>query len=249
MLPAVTLAARIDAMADAAFPAARREELGGWVLRADPGTHRRNRSVWGLTSHGDRLAERIDRVEAWYAEQGLPSRFQLTPATQPAGLDDELARRGYELDAPSAVWTADVSDLAGDGDAAIADRADDDWLALTRADAAVLDRVRVPCAYARSEAAAGRGTLHGEWLGIYELATLPEARRRGAATAIVRALAAWGAARGARHAYLMVEEGNAPAHALYARLGIRRAYRYCYRVREPGERKTTAAIITSVPAA
>ena len=99
-----------------------------------------------------------------------------------------------------------------------------------------LDRVRIPCAYARSEAAAGRGTLHGEWLGIYELATLPEARRRGAASAIVGALAAWGAARGARPAYLMVEEGNAPAHAMYARLGIRRAYGYSYRVREPGDR-------------
>ena len=62
----MTLAARIDAMADAAFrpPVAR---LGG--LRPS-GTHRRNRR-WGLLD-GDRLAERIDRVEAWYAEQGLP---------------------------------------------------------------------------------------------------------------------------------------------------------------------------------
>ena len=114
-----------------------------------------------------------------------------------------------------AAFPADVAGLAGDVDASI---------------------VSASPAYARSEAAAGRGTLHGEWLGIYELATLPAARRRGAATAIVGALAAWGAARGARHAYLMVEERNAPAQALYARLGVRRAYGYAYRVREPGDR-------------
>jgi len=231
MLWAVMLAARIDRMADAAFPPARREEVGGWVLRADVSEHRRSRSVWPRASDRGAVEDRLARVEEWYAELGLPSRFQVTPASQPAGLEALLDARGYAVDGPSAVWVGDLASLAAAaGDVAIADRPDERWLRISGGDAVVLERVRVPCAYARSEVAAGRGALAGTWLGIYELATLPEARRRGAATAIVGALAAWGLARGARRAYMLVTEDNLPAHALYARLGFRRAYRYSYRV-------------------
>ena len=225
----MSLAQRIDAMADRAFPPAHRADLEGWVLRADGGTHRRNRSVWARAGEG--LPDRIARAEEWYAAHGLPARFQITPASRPGGLDDELQARGYGIEAPSAVWTGDLAPLARDGGhVAIAERADEAWLALSGADAAVLERVRVPSAYVRSEVAAARGALDGEWLGIYEVATLPEARRRGAATAVIAALAAWGMARGAWRAYLMVEEDNSAAHGLYARLGFSRAYRYAYRL-------------------
>src|SRR5215210_2455964 len=97
------LAARIDVMADAAFPPAHRADLDGWILRADSGTHRRNRSVWGREAGVDGLGDRIARAEEWYAGLGLPTRFQLTPATRPDGLEHELERRGYGVDAPSGV--------------------------------------------------------------------------------------------------------------------------------------------------
>ena len=228
----MTLAERIDALADAAFPPEHRTELDGWILRADRGTHRRNRSVWAREApEGDGLGRRIARAEEWYAARGLAARFQLTPASRPTDLEGALLERGYEVEAPSAAWVADLDALAGDaGPVAIRERLDDRWLALSGAEREVLERVRIPCAYARSEVAAARGTLQDEWLGIYEVVTLPVARRRGAASAVVAALAAWGAARGARQAYLLVTEDNAPAHALYARLGMRRAYRYGYRI-------------------
>jgi N-acetylglutamate synthase len=240
MLSGMSLAARIDAMADAAFPPAEHEELDGWVLRADAEParpHRRNRSVWSRGGGAEGLAERIARAEAWYAERGLPARFQLTPASRPDGLERALAQRGYVVDGPSAVWVGDLAPLRGDGaGVAISERPDRPWLALSGADAAVLGRVRVPCAYARSAVAAARATLDGEWIGIYEVATPPEARRRGAATALMAAVAGWGLERGARRAYLMVLEDNAPAHALYARLGFSRAYGYRYLVRELSSR-------------
>jgi GNAT superfamily N-acetyltransferase len=233
----MSLAARIDVMADAAFPPSRATELDGWILRADDGTHRRNRSVWARAGNGDRLAERIARAEEWYAGRGLPARFQITPASCPPGLEEELDARGYEVDGPSFVWTGELAALGAPRDPVeIAERPDERWLRASGADATVLGRVAVPSAYARSEPATGRGTLHGEWLGIYEVATQPDARRQGAASAIVAALAAWGLERGARRAYLLVLEDNAPAHALYARLGFSRAYGYRYLVRELSSR-------------
>jgi GNAT superfamily N-acetyltransferase len=241
------LAERIDVLADAAFPPEHRTELDGWILRADPGTHRRNRSVWAREApEGDGLARRIARVEEWYAAHGLAARFQVTPASRPEGLEGALLNRGYQVEAPSAAWVGGLDGLAGDaGPVAISERLDDRWLALSGATRDVLERVRVPCAYARSEVAAARGALQGEWLGIYEVATLPVARRRGAASAVIAALAAWGAARGARRAYLLVTEDNTPAHALYARLGMRRAYTYGYRI--PGATRRGPSSGTAPP--
>jgi ribosomal protein S18 acetylase RimI-like enzyme len=67
-------------------------------------------------------------------------------------------------------------------------------------------------------------------VGLFEIGTLPSRRRRGLATAVVERLLAWGERQGARAAYLQVMGVNAPARALYARLGFTEAYRYWYRV-------------------
>jgi ribosomal protein S18 acetylase RimI-like enzyme len=64
-------------------------------------------------------------------------------------------------------------------------------------------------------------------VGLFCLAVDPARRRAGLGTALVRSLLA---ASGASVAYLQVEENNAPAVALYTRLGFAEAYRYCHRI-------------------
>ena len=75
-------------------------------------------------------------------------------------------------------------------------------------------------------AVAGRGHA-----GLFNMATHPNHRRMGAATALIRALARWAAAQGVHTLYLQVDERNVPAQRLYQRAGFRTLYRYHYRVR------------------
>ena len=79
--------------------------------------------------------------------------------------------------------------------------------------------------------AVGLGVVEDEWVGIFCMATLPVARRRGAGTALLRTLAIWAAQmRGATRAYLQVEAENQAAQALYARVGFETLYAYHYRI-------------------
>lgn len=64
------------------------------------------------------------------------------------------------------------------------------------------------------------------YAGIAALATVEHARRRGLARIVLRDLLAFAAGHGAENTYLEVEEGNAPARALYASLGYTTAHRY-----------------------
>lgn len=77
--------------------------------------------------------------------------------------------------------------------------------------------------------AVGLGVVQDGWLGIFCMHTLPQARRRGAATAILRTLAIWGQLYDARRAYLQVSRANLTAQALYAGLGFGALYGYHYR--------------------
>lgn len=65
-------------------------------------------------------------------------------------------------------------------------------------------------------------------MGFGGLWVVPEVRRSGLGLAVVGALLDWGAAQGATTAYLQVLADNAPALALYDRLGFREHHRYRY---------------------
>jgi GNAT superfamily N-acetyltransferase len=106
----------------------------------------------------------------------------------------------------------------------------------------LLDRLgtgaRYAIAYVDGEAAGVGlgvvGTLLGEGcLGVFSMLTLPAGRRRGAAQAVLAALAARAQAEGLERMYLQVERDNAPALALYGRASFREVYGYHYRVRGP----------------
>ncbi len=76
--------------------------------------------------------------------------------------------------------------------------------------------------------ASGRGAVADGWLGLFQISTLPDMRRRGFGRAIIEALIGWGQEQGANQAYLQVERKNEGARTLYRTFGFRTAYEYSY---------------------
>jgi ribosomal protein S18 acetylase RimI-like enzyme len=123
----------------------------------------------------------------------------------------------------------------------LADRPDDAWLALyrggggsTEAGRALLTRHdRLAFASARMDGrtvAVARGAVDDGWLGVMAVEVDPDYRRRGLATAVMIRLWQWAAAQGGTRSYLSVLSENAPAVALYERLGYWVHHEYHYRV-------------------
>jgi N-acetylglutamate synthase len=76
--------------------------------------------------------------------------------------------------------------------------------------------------------ARARGAIDGDWLGLHDIWVAPEARRQGLALRVIAELVDWGASLGATTAYLQVRGDNAPALALYERLGFEPHHTYRY---------------------
>jgi ribosomal protein S18 acetylase RimI-like enzyme len=240
----------LDALIRQGWPPLRSVPVDGWVVRLSEGITQRANSVLPIASPPD-LDAALRRVESLYQEQGLATTFQLSPAAQPEGLDLVLAERGYELRSPTLIQVAEVDALLARlpvtaAAVTIAEQPDEEWMDLWWSvdgrggvDArAVAWRILTggPARYIsiRDDAgvvAVGRIALVDDWGGIYCMAVRPDARRRGHATQVMRALLESGAELGVRRAWLHVVAANQGARALYEGAGFVTASRYHYRVR------------------
>lgn len=219
----------------------------GWLLRLSPGKAKRARSVNPHFGSSLPLDAKIEHCEAVYAARGLPALFRITPFRKPPELESVLERRGYVAFDPTLVQVvrlphAFVAPRAGDVElvtppvAAFVDTVGELRGSTHEQRAAHLERLaHTPLAthvvVARVDgcaAACGQVALADGLAGIYDMVTAPELRGRGLATLIVDALLTWARGRGASHAFLQVNDDNAPALAVYARFGFATSYAYHY---------------------
>jgi ribosomal protein S18 acetylase RimI-like enzyme len=236
---------RLEILADRAWPPAEVQVRDGWELRvSEPGIGRRVNSVAPREAGRRPLEEKVAQAEAFYRHRGLTPTLKLTAAARPAGLDEFLAGRGYRSEAEVSIQTLSLTVPAAaprlpavpspawlEANAAVPSHygaAPDAFLAL-------IGRIDAPTGFAAVErdgqvAAIGMAVAEEGAVGIFEIGTRPEYRRRGLAREVMRTLLAWGAAGGASTAYLQVMLQNTPARSLYQALGFTEAYRYWYRI-------------------
>lgn len=233
-----------------ALPAEHVTDVGGWWLRHAPSC------AWWVGTvlpHGaarpGELVRRVVGAEEFYAGHRAAARFQISPGACPEGLDTVLAERGYRRQSSmslQAVSTARVLKQAPTPSLRV--RLDDRpthawfeiWHALhghgrdSRSEWDMLGRVERPCAYACAVigddvVAVGRAVADTGWAGVFGMATLPEARGKGAGCNVLAALADWAGAHEADRMYLQVEHDNVPALRLYERMGFSEICGYHYR--------------------
>lgn len=233
-----------------ALPAEHVRDVEGWRLRLAPSC-----SWWvgSVLPHGDAqpddLARRVVGAEGFYAGHGKAARFQISPGACPEGLDTVLAERGYRRQSAVSLQVASVARVreqaaAGSLRVRLDERPTRAWFDIWRAVHAdggdarsewdMLARVEPPTAYACAVigddvVAVGRTVADTGWAGVFSMATLPAARGKGAARAVLVALADWAGAHAAGRMYLQVERDNAPALRLYERTGFSELCGYHYR--------------------
>lgn len=242
--PKRSLDLRIEEASLNAWPALGQVLFDGWVVRSAHGFTRRANSVTPLSSLGHRtLAERVRWCENHYARLGLPTLFRLPTCCDVEELERALRDRGYETEEPNLVlgadlatppempatvrftdrgpWLATYASLTGEPDEAL------------RLHDLLLRGIPGDCLYAVVQedgraVACGLGVVEDDLLGLFDVVTAQDARRRGHGRALVAGLHARGRHAGATRAYLQMHLENEAAGALYDAFGYRERYRYVY---------------------
>jgi GNAT superfamily N-acetyltransferase len=221
------------------------EKFGDWSLRAAGGFTGRANSALVVGDPPVPLDAAVATVAEWYRRRGLRPQAQV-PLPGAEAADAAFEAAGWERGEEVLVLTAALRDWPGPGMPVDLDPAPDaGWLAgyryrgtplpavaadvLTRAERPVFASVRPDPAPAPL-AAVARGVLIEDWLCVTAVTVDDRHRRRGLATAVMAALGAWARADGGSRCVLQVAASNAPAIALYDRLGFTEHHRYHYRL-------------------
>lgn len=233
-----------------AWPALHSVLCGDWLLRAAQGHTKRANSA-NAQQPGARLGALLPQIEAFYARQGLPPIFRLSPLASREA-DIQLEQAGYLLADPSLLMRAALAELAQPAgrkglDLIVEARPAAAWLhGFAHANAVppehgqvhcrMLQSIAWPAAFATLQVGGepvgfGLAVLERGAVGLYDIVIAPQRRGLGLGRFLVQALLRWGREQGAQWAQLQVREPNRAARGLYESLGFQSVYDYHYRLR------------------
>ncbi|PCI77740.1 MAG: hypothetical protein COB20_07450 [SAR86 cluster bacterium] len=250
----------IENAARLAWPALEEEELSFGLLRYSRGTDRRSNSL-SLYPHAEfETGKLIGAAEKFFAERDAAPIVRIV---QPDGvaldsiadIDSALELRGYEKQAPTLSMLLNLEGVLETKEKlenGSIERVDvgswlQTWYTLTNRNfekidvhRALLEASKLSHLFLLKQGFDGAPMSNGmavyanQAMGLFGISTASGHRKRGHALEIINSLLCWGFAKGARFAYLQVEESNQAAVNLYQKLGFKKSYSYWYRV---GKRK------------
>jgi N-acetylglutamate synthase len=217
-----------------AWPALRTASVDGWLWRASGGGSQRANSVSTVGFTGDDPVAAIAMVEAKYAAEGSVARFQTFDESQPPGLPELLEARGYRPGEDTVTMFKRPGFTPEPPGVERRDSAWPEWVATYSGEitpnrravnAEILRAVPHPRIFfgcrRNDRIAATALCVVGFGCAVVEcVATRGDARRQGAAIAVMTALEAWATNQAVDLIGLQVVSTNAPAIRLYERLGF-----------------------------
>jgi GNAT superfamily N-acetyltransferase len=242
----------IDSLEQAGFnawPALRTEIVGGWLVRTADGYTKRANSANYVEPGFLPIANLVAGCVVRFEMEALRPIFRIVERPETEPVERHLAEEGWESLDPSLV-------LVGGADRGLA-RIDagpdwrllplEEWAAcharLAGQDArtaarhlrllSVIDRPTFPAVIGvdGDVVACGLAVADAGLLGFFDIYTDARYRGRGLARRLMAGQVAAASALGITTLYLQVVAANAPAIALYRKLGFSEAYRYHYRAR------------------
>ncbi|GGH37151.1 GNAT family N-acetyltransferase [Paenibacillus segetis] len=240
----------LEHLAANAWPPREQADLGNWRLRAHEGVTRRGNSV--LTAGPFPEGDWLEEVERFYRNRGILPCFQVSDSSPPE-LDKILELKDYAVimqcfmmvasceeilrctAAQNLSWNTmfnqEINDLWLDDFIEMEEFPEDRRSAYGSIFAAIKDP-KCFAALLEDGERIGLGTVAVEngWGGISNVVVASSHRRKGVASALIRALTEWSMEHGAGHMYLQVLRKNTAAVDLYQKLGFSAVSSYHYRV-------------------
>jgi GNAT superfamily N-acetyltransferase len=248
-LPVGLLSRIEDAGLNASAPPQQRW-VDGWLVRFSPGKAQRARCINALAPGCLSLSEKLAYCQALYRTAGLRLLFRITPFSQPTGLDDWLAQRGYQRFEDTRVMVCAglprypqepspqdtrFDSVDSEAYAHIIGEFNGTSPAGRQAHAERLRHSPVPYqgkvlrAVSGQVLACAQIALESDLVGLYDVFTAPSVRGAGLSRRLCAHLLSEAQAQGARAAYLQVGAANQAARAVYRWLGFADGYAYHYR--------------------
>ena len=229
-------------------------EIDGWLLPLEKTTIGRAKSAVPLRHHAID-GQDVARIEATYAQHGLPAQFRVADVVGLENIHAVLRQQGYQAEQSTLVQVGSamhMRDLASSSGLILQTQPTPAWAdvytakgfdpvdgahrvaALSRGKNAVYAHIRD----GGTPVAAGVGSFSHGWASIHGMRTVHSHRGKGLARSVLAAIAREAQTRGLDRIFLQVEDGNAAALTLYRRAGFSTAWRYYY-WRKPGENEPT----------
>ncbi len=241
----------------ATSPAIHQWLYDGWVVRASGNDVRRANSATVFYPSSIPLEAKIDVVEQWYRLHEQGAMFRLNDILSPPELDGLLGHRGYTREMDTFMMTLDISsaplNLVVPQGLRVFERNNVDGIAdvhqlkgsaptIAERDAARQSLWRGPEQYFALKSinglvCSGMARVQNGWVGIFAMRTAEKSRGKGYASLLVAHLLAWGRVRGAKSAFLQVDQSNEAAIKVYRRFGFAPRYGYWQRLQPAGALK------------